>query len=104
MTAGTNRKRVAEVEGADLADESAVTLTAATPAKTKPAADKAGTKDKAKAKPGKKRSGGGSDPEGGPYVTHGVPVGDPLTEQPEEPEPQPEPQPVGPEGGPYVTH
>ncbi|GAA0212492.1 hypothetical protein GCM10010492_07830 [Saccharothrix mutabilis subsp. mutabilis] len=99
MTAGTNRKRVSEVEGADLADESAVTLTAATTG-TKPAGDKA--RDKAKAGKGK-RKGGGSGAEGGPYATHSVPVTDP--EQQTEPErTEEEPQPVGPEGGPYATH
>ncbi|XVV02349.1 hypothetical protein ACQPW3_34035 [Actinosynnema sp. CA-248983] len=93
MTAGTNRKRVAEVEGAELADESAVTLTAA---KAKPADDEA--KDKAKGKPGKgkRKGGGGSGPEGGPYTTHSVPTTEPAVE--------PEPTEPVPTGGPYTTH
>ncbi|MFI9815724.1 hypothetical protein [Saccharothrix variisporea] len=103
MTAGTNRKRVAEVEGAELADEQAVTLTATTP-KTKPAG-KAKKGEKAGADKGKHRAGGGSDPEGGPYTSYSQPVDAPA-EDPAEPEPQPEPQPqpVGPEGGPYTSY
>ncbi|WP_309117480.1 hypothetical protein [Saccharothrix sp.] len=98
MTAGTNRKRVAEVEGAELADEQTVTLTAA---KAKPADDKA--KDKAKAKPGKgkRKGGGGSGPEGGPYSTHSMPTDEPADEGgTTEPVPT---EPV-PTGGPYSTH